>query len=359
MIPYEGKNRRTVNYLKVIQFDHPEWVPCDVGILPAAWMRHREALEEIVLSHPRIFPDALKGERDFDEITNPLYEPGYHTDSWGSVWRNIERGLASIVVEEPLDDWANLGAWRPPEAMVDDLFGPRDWGSIERELEAARARGDIRMGWGLPHGFFYMRLMFLRGFENLMLDMARDEPRLGELISIVEDYNVAVIGRVLEMGAEYLACGEDLGMQQALPMSPPMWRKFIKPSYEAMFGPCRDRGVPVFLHTDGHILEIIPDLIDTGVRILNPQIRANGLDGLVECAKGAVAMRLDLDRQLFPFARPSEIEDHIGQVYEALYMREGGLTLLAEIGPDVPLENVEAVCGALESVCKPPEPDAC
>jgi len=201
--------------------------------------------------------------------------------------------------------------------------------------------------------------MFLRGFENLMLDRATDEPRLGKLISIVEDYNVAVIDRVLEMGAEYLACGEDLGMQQALPMSPPMWRKFIKPSYEKMFGPCRDRGVPIFLHTDGHILEVIGDLIETGVRIINPQIRANGLDGLVECARGKVAIRLDLDRQLFPFARPSEIEDHIGQVYEALYMPEGGLTLFAEIEPDVPLENVEAVCAALESVCKPPEPDAC
>ena len=145
-------------------------------------------------------------------------------------------------------------------------------------------------------------------------------------------------------------------MQTSLPVSPEMWRRFVKPSYEAMFGPCRDAGAPVYLHSDGHILEIIPDLVETGVRVVNPQVRANGLDGLVEVAKGRVAIDLDLDRQLFPFATPSELDDHVGEAHEALRSDAGGLTLYAEIEPDVPLENVEAICCALERVCKPPEP---
>jgi len=44
---------------------------------------------------------------------------------------------------------------------------------------------------------------------------------------------------------------------------------------------CREAGSLVFMHTDGHILPIIKDLIDCGVNCVNPQIRANGLDGLV------------------------------------------------------------------------------
>ena len=28
MIPYAGKNRQTVNYLKTVYFDTPEWTPC-------------------------------------------------------------------------------------------------------------------------------------------------------------------------------------------------------------------------------------------------------------------------------------------------------------------------------------------
>jgi hypothetical protein len=151
--------------------------------------------------------------------------------------------------------------------------------------------------------------------------------------------------------------GEDLGMQHSLPVSPAMWRKFIKPAYEAMFGPCRDAGVPVYLHSDGCILEIIPDLIEVGVRILNPQFRANGLDGLVRVARGRVAINLDLDRQLFPFASPAQLQDHVAGAHAALALPGGGLMLAAEIGQDVPLANVAALFSALECVCALPPPE--
>jgi hypothetical protein len=101
-------------------------------------------------------------------------------------------------------------------------------------------------------------------------------------------------------------------------------------------------------------LEIIPDLIEAGVRVLNPQIRANGLSGLQAYAKGKVAIDLDLDRQFFPFATPAQIEDHIAEAFEALYLPEGGLMLHAECEPDVPLENIETICTTLERICEPP-----
>ena len=37
-------------------------------------------------------------------------------------------------------------------------------------------------------------------------------------------------------------------------------------------------------------------------------------------------------------------------------MPEGGLLLFAECGPDVPLQTIEAICGALEQTCRLPEP---
>jgi hypothetical protein len=97
-------------------------------------------------------------------------------------------------------------------------------------------------------------------------------------------------------------------------------------------------------------------LIDVGVRLLNPQIRANGLEGLQQMAKGKVALNQDLDRQLFPFATPSQIEDHIVEVFEGLYLPEGGLMLYAECEPDIPLENIEVICKTFEKICHPPEP---
>lgn len=362
MLSQAGRNRHTRNFLKTLCFDHPEWVPCSVYFLPAAWMHHGQALEDLVLRHPRIFPWHQPGSVDFAQkkMWNPLYELGRHTDCWGTVWENIARGFDAQVIEEPLADWAAFPAWkrRLPNPLTDAEFGPRPpWDEVRQGLQAARDRGDLAGGGGLFHGFFFMRLYYLRGFENLMLDIATGEPRLRELIGILQDYATTVVGQYLELDAEIIHLAEDLGMQTALPISPEAWRSWVRPTYEAVMGPCRDRGVPVTLHSDGHILEIIPDLIACGVRLLNPQIRANGLAGLQAVARGKVAISLDLDRQLFPFASPAAIEAHVEEIFHGLYLKEGGLMLQAECGPEVPLANIEALCRALERLCNPPEPE--
>ncbi|MBC7287964.1 MAG: hypothetical protein H5T86_07950, partial [Armatimonadetes bacterium] len=209
--------------------------------------------------------------------------------------------------------------------------------------------GGIATG-GLDHGFMYMRLFYLRGFTNLMMDIATRDPRLEQLIQIVAERNRRLVERYVECGAELISAGDDLGMQTALPMSPDDWRRYIKPAYMHVFEPCRESGVAVYLHSDGHMLEIIPDLIEAGVAVVNPQIRANGLEGIAKWAKGRVAICLDLDRQLFPFATPDEIRCHIREAVEALATPSGGLMLHAECEPDVPLENIDAICTALEEV---------
>lgn len=354
MISYQGRNRRTVNLLKTIYFDHPEWTPCNISFLPASWIKYRQALQDVVLAHPRVFPGARLETRDFDRVDAPLYQLGDHTDCWGVVWRNNVPGQDSIAVHHPLASWDAFESWVPPDPETQDVFGPRDWRAVERGLREKREHGDLATGGGLMHGFFYMLLYYLRGFENLMLDLATDEPRLWQLIEIVEAYNVAVIRRYLALGAEYMVFGEDLGLQTSLPISPAMWRRFIKPSYERMFRPCREAGVPIYLHSDGHILEIIPDLIEVGVSVLNPQFRANGLQGLQALARGKVAIHLDLDRQLFPFVTAAEIDRHIAEAHAALHLPQGGLMLGAECGPDVVPQKVDAICCAFERICNLP-----
>jgi len=358
MLAYSGRSRSALNLLKTIYFDHPEWTPCRVGIMPATWMKYREALEEVVLVHPRLFPGYRKGMKDFDEVNNPLYMPGEHVDCWGCVWRNVEKGLDAYVVKHPLADWDAFESWRPPDPLRDDLFGPQpDLHGLVQLAEEAKAAGDVATANPLPHGFLYLRLCYLRGFENFMMDLATDDPRISRLISIVSDYSATVVQKYVEAGFEYFKFGDDLGLQRSLPMSPQMWRRYMKPAFAQVFRPCRERDLPVYLHTDGHVLEIIPDLIETGVTVLNPQISANDLDSLREIAVGKVALDVDLNRQMFPFATPGQIREHIGAVYEALWRPEGGLMLYAECEPDVPLENIDAICSALEEVCNPPDPD--
>ena len=62
-----GMSRRE-NLLRVIEFRYPEWIPCNVIILPATWHKYRERLGGILLRHPRLFPDFKKGSVDFDDF---------------------------------------------------------------------------------------------------------------------------------------------------------------------------------------------------------------------------------------------------------------------------------------------------
>ncbi|MFP4249970.1 MAG: uroporphyrinogen decarboxylase family protein [Armatimonadota bacterium] len=353
MLSLDGRNESTENLLRVIQFQHPDWIPCTIGVLASTWKKYREALEEIVLRHPAVFPGFEAGGRDYDAITGaPNRALGTLVDAWGCRWENIEEGMAGQVLGHPIENWSDLDSYEPPDLLeVDDWGRPRDWDAVARGLDAAEERGGLRQGGGLHHGFMFMRLYYLRGFENLMMDIADRDPRLDTLIEMVLEQNQRVVERYVDLGVEYFSFGDDLGNQVNLPISPASWREYIGPCYERLYGACRDAGAHVYMHSDGDIRAIIPDLVSYGVTMINPQIRANTLEGIERICKGTVAVALDLDRQFFPFATPEEIDAHIREAVETLALPEGGLSLKAEVAADVPLENVEAICAAFEEYC--------
>jgi uroporphyrinogen decarboxylase len=353
VIDFTRRNDRTANFLKAIYFQYPDWTPCHVEFPPATWMKYRDALEAVVLRHPRLFPHFRKGSRNYDRIKNPLQEIGERTDCWGVMWHNNRRGLDGVPVEHPLDDWSALAEYRRPDPLTDDLFGPRDWQSVERSYMRSRGRGDLAVARELPHGLLFLRLMYLRGVENLMCDFARHDSRLWELIYLVEECSVVVVAECLRRGAECVWIGDDFGMQDRLMVSPETWRTFLLPSYRRILAPCIAAEVPIHFHSDGRILDILPDLVELGIRVIHLQYSANGLEGLQERARGKLALNVDLDRQLFPLVSESVIEDHIREIHEGLWLEKGGLLLHAECGPDVPLTSIEAICSGLETLCGP------
>jgi len=307
--------------IKSITRQHPSRIPLSAGILPAAWMKHREALDEIVKRHPVVF-GTQEGKRDYDSLWSQTYSEGEHVDAFGCVWSNVKTGMEAIVKKHPLPTRESVRTFKVPEKDI-----------------------------GFPHGFMFLRLTDLRGFEEVMVDFAEEPPELKMLIDRVLEYNLRQATNMVKdvQPGQIVGFGDDLGMQHSLPVSPTTWRKYLKPCFKAIYKPFKDAGAYVYMHTDGHIFEIIPDLIDCGVDVVNPQVGANGLDNLARVCKGKVCVDLDLDRQKFPFWTPAEIDAHVRDAVETLWQPEGGLWLKAEIGDDVPLVNVEAICTALEN----------
>lgn len=54
--------------LKAMKFEHPEYIPCSVGLLPATWMKYRGELDALVRRHPIIFGAEQPERRDYDAV---------------------------------------------------------------------------------------------------------------------------------------------------------------------------------------------------------------------------------------------------------------------------------------------------
>ncbi len=337
------------NYLKALEFRYPEWIPCIVNFSPATWKKYREKLEDIMVRHQLIFGSYERGSRDFDTMP-PCYREGeYYADNWGCVWYNIQEGLEGQVVVHPLADWRALDTYRPPDYLMKTEREERDWEKTKRDVEERRSKGLLTRGDGER---LFDRLYFLRGFRNLMVDIARDDPHLPRLIKLLEDYEMKLINKWLEIGVDVISFHTDIGTQHGLMISPAKFRKYIKPVFKKVFTTCRKARTHVYLSSDGRLLDIVDDLMECGVSVHDPQLRANTLEGIAKAYKGKMCVDLDLDRQMFAFCTPVDIRRQVKEAVEKLSLPEGGLMMKAEVsGGNVPLENIEAICQSMEEFC--------
>ncbi|MCL2300927.1 MAG: uroporphyrinogen decarboxylase family protein [Firmicutes bacterium] len=307
--------------IKAMTWDHPEEIPISVGCLPAMWLHYGDEMTRFAREYPDFLPQNRTPESVKKELSG-RYKRGQWTDEWGCVWNNAHEGMDAIATGHPV---------------------PRREDVLSLEIPENR-------DGSLPHGLMYLRLLDLRGFEEAMLDFAEECGELQILIDKVLEYNCIQIECALPKTGEVMYFGDDLGMQKGLAIGALKWRKYMKPCFARMFGLARRAGKLVYLHTDGCIWEIMPDLQECGAAMLNPQIRANGLENLVRVCKGKIPINLDLDRQMYPFAAPSQLRGHVRECAEALWLPQGGLGLSVELNYEVPLENAAAILDELRAI---------
>lgn len=338
------------NMLRAARFLEPERIPVSFGISSGCWERYpRDALRELMAYHPLLFPDFQKS----DEKIEPEHAPwrraeAPYTDSWGCVWETAENGITGAVVKRALADWASFPAYAPPSPKEHDGWGPINWDDIGKRVAAAREKGKLATG-GLRHGHTFLTLAYLRGYEDLILDMADENPMLDDLIAMVEEFNLRLVRRHIEASVEWMGYPEDLGMQQGPMLSPTQFRRYIKPTYQRLVAPARDAGCVIHMHSDGDIRQLAEDLLEIGIDVINLQDLVNGIDWMEANLKNRACIDLDIDRQsVTRFGSPREIDKHIGEAVKKLGSCKGGLMLTYGLYPGTPLENIKAVMDAME-----------
>ncbi len=336
------------NYLRAARFRRPEWIPCRVILSSALRAAGRAELEQVMARHRWLWPDFRPGRIDFDNYPFAPHERvGELVDPWGCRWRCAIDGMVGTVVGHPLADWSALERLPRPSTLpqrAQRVTG--DWRAARRHVERARSEGRLTTG-GIYHGFFFMRLTYLRGFENLMCDLVTEPAELRDLIERVKAQCREILRRWLEMNVDEISFGEDLGTQQAPIVSPQTFAKFVTPVYKELMDPVRAAGALVYLHSDGRVLELMDEFAAAGVDIVNVQDLVNGIDNLAREVKGRFCIDLDVDRQkIVPFGTPRDIHDLIQEAVRKLGGPGGGLMLKVGIYPPTPPENVNAVCEA-------------
>ena len=338
------------NVYRAIFFEKPDYIPMSFHINAACWHHYpQEWLVEEILKHPLLFPNyqppklpytpeyALCARRD---------EP--YTDDFGCRWETADDGITGTVVGHPLADWSAFESYRFPDPETQMGIGPVDWAEEKRRIDEEHEKGGFAMR-GLRHGHTFLQLSDLRGYQNLLFDMVDEEPLLFDLIDGLEAFNHAIVKRYLDLGADMISFPEDLGMQVGPMLSPAQFRKYIKPSYVRMMKSCRDRGIPIHMHSDGDIRTLVDDIVDSGVMVINLQDLVNGIDWIKQRFRGKLCVDLDIDRQsVTVYGTPKQIDELIRTEVEALATPQGGLTMIFGLYPGTPLENVSALMDAME-----------
>ena len=345
------------NYLRNASMTGPQWTPAAVVFSGATWRELGKDLEDVILRHPTLWPGFKKGDVKYGDM-HQREEVRIESDAWGCQWETAIDGLIGIVREHPLDDWSKLAGYQPPDPLHADPNQYRqptmiypyvtDWDKVRRDLGEARARGELTRG-SLEHGFLFLRLTYVRGFENLMIDLAAGPPELQTLIDMVTDFNEKIVRQYLGIGIDVMEAGDDLGTQISSITGARNFHRWLTPAYQRLFLPCRKAGAHVALHSDGYIMDLMDEFAQCGITIVNPQDLVNGIDAIAREVKGRFCIRLDIDRQkILPYGTRCDVRALIEEEVRKLGSPRGGLEFIAGIYPPTPADNVDALAGALE-----------
>ncbi len=187
----------------------------------------------------------------------------------------------------------------------------------------------------------------IRGREQFFMDLGYQQEWLPLFLDRVVDGAVADAEIAAKAGADIFGIGDDLGSQRGLLISPDQWRELFKPRLKRIIDAVKNTNpeTKFFLHSDGMIIEIIPDLIEIGVDILNPiqpevmnpaEIKEQFGDKLVFF--GAISVQHTL-----PFGTPEDVFSEVKLRMETIG-RNGGYIMTPShmVNADIPWENIVA-----------------
>ena len=319
--------------VQTLEFAAPARVPRHTWTVPWTAQTYPAELTALQARHP----DDLIWSPAF--LREPLrtegdpYAIGVYTDEWGCVFTNRQRGVIGEVKEPLIKTWDQAPGVRSPRERLSV-----DAGQVNAFCRATDLY--VLAGTG-PRPF--EQLQFIRGTENVFLDLAEGQAGLLALLDQLHQFYLAELDVWARTGVDALFFQDDWGSQESMLISPDTWRRFFKPLYKDYIALAHRHGKKTFMHSDGNITAIYPDLVELGLDAVNSQLFCMDIEALGRQYAGKITFWGEIDRQkLLPAGTRQEIRQAVTRVKNALY-REGGVIAQCDFGLSANPANVAQV----------------
>ena len=127
--------------------------------------------------------------------------------------------------------------------------------------------------WGIVEG----TSTFL-GIENCWKALGMHRDLMTAWFDRYADWLGDLVESCIDAGADIITLSDDWGSNQNMLFSPRMWRNMIKPYAERVIQRAAARNVPVNLHSDGYIMQIMDELVEMGFSMMHPVQESAGMD---------------------------------------------------------------------------------
>ncbi len=217
---------------------------------------------------------------------------GEAADEWGCVWRQTDVANTGQVTGHPLRDLAAM-----KDHPFPDPLNPARYEGFERQLEGAQDRF-VMFCFG--HGIFE-RLHMLHGLAETLMDFYRRPKEMHELIERILEHHIQVLRRCAQLAGGRMhaaAMADDWGLQDRAFINLKLFREFFKPRYQRWFAEIKSAGMHPWMHSCGHINEVVEELIDAGLEVINmQQPNTVGIDEISRRYRGRICFESIVDTQ--------------------------------------------------------------
>ncbi len=245
------------NALEVLNWGHPEYVPCTPVVNP------------MLVGASMLTEEPFGGGVDF-------YGVPWEVNSSGAIPAHDRK------IYESVTDWEDFLHMPDPESFDFKAAAERDLQNIGRDKQLVNLL--------FPCGLFERMVAFL-GFENTLCDLVLEEDACKDFFDKLSTFKAAVIERAIDAyQPDLVTYADDMATARAPFISLEIYREVIKPYHRRIADAIIGKGVLYCQHICGKAEDFMSDFVEMGCKMWSSVQTMNDIKAVKEKFKGKLVL---------------------------------------------------------------------